>query len=279
MKETAFLWAGKFESEKEFWAYANHNKKHCPWEKDYPLGDVIGTYSEAFRAPNQTLRQALVPLFYADGYLDAALAKLKKMKGAADFNAVKSVHMSSTEAKTVNVKAWPKDAPLLLVGQFEFDSKRAKMFHPERRSEPTYAQAGWVSIWIGDAPTTEKIEDYMEEEYNDDVDDDQPLSQFGRDWKLTYDHDYLFHEGYAKPKAVKDLLKGWRAAKSFLNPALAAAEKAKITAGNFIVVAYDLDYSKKAPFYTSDDAGYHRHAGKPSAKSPLKFVGTFEYKE
>lgn len=277
---TAFVWVGTFENEQAFQAYANHSKKKCPWCDDFPLDAAkgVGTYQDAFRSAKDALRAPLLQLIYAAGYVEPVLAKLKKQKRLDKVNAVKVVYFKQKDAAPIDTKAWPKTAPLEFLGAFDFDEKKTPMWHPERRTEPAYEQEGWVSIWIGTAESEKAIEAYMEEdEYDEEADAGKPASPFGRDWKLCYDHDYLFHEGYAKPKPVKALLQGWNHAKSFLQPALAAADAAGVKEGNFVLVAYDLDYSQKPPFSTLDDAGYTRLKGKPSAKSPLKFLGAFAY--
>ena len=277
---TALVWVGTFDSKKALLEYANHSKKKCPWCDDFPLAAASGsgTYQEAFCSAKDELRAPLLQLIYAAGYVEPVLAKLKKQKLLEKVNAVKVVYFPKKDADRIDTKAWPKNAPLAFLGAFDFDDNKTPMWHPERRTEPAYEQEGWVSIWIGTAESEEVIEAYMEEdEYDEEEDAGKPASKFGRDWKLCYDHDYLFHEGYAKPKPVKALLQGWNDAKSFLKPALAAADAAGVTDGNFVVVAYDLDYSQKPPFSTLDAAGYWRLKGKPSAKSPLKFIGAFPY--
>lgn len=279
----AFVWVGEFASEQEFMDYANHSKRKCPFREDFPFSEYRGeSLVQTFRSPKESLRDAMIRLYYAPGYMDAALAKLDELQLTNAVNAVKVIYTASRQ-KTDNalVDQWPKSGkPLRFIGGFEFDSEKTPLRHPEYKGIPAFEQEGFVSIWIGNAPSQPAIEEYMaEDEYDDEADEDRPASKFGRDWKLNYDHDYLFHEGYATAKPVKALLEGWADAKSFATEAEAAARSLGISAGNFIVVAYDLDYSQKAPFYTLDSAGYWRHKGKPSAKSPLKFVGAFRYEK
>ena len=112
----------------------------------------------------------------------------------------------------------------------------------------------------------------MEEQFES---DSRPISKFAGDYKLNYDHDYLFGQFSKNVQPVEKLLAGWPEAKAFLKPAAAAAIKAGLAKGNFSIVAYDLDYSVAGPFSTTGDAGYERKAGKPSAKAPVKFIGAF----
>lgn len=276
---TAFVWVGTFSNEREFKKYADHNATKCPFRDDYPIGYDAASYIETFRAPEESLRQAMVRLFYSAGYLDAVLEKLKRKKDAGKVNAVKVVFLRTKGVKKVDSTNWATvKSPLRFVGAFEYGDS-VPLRHPDLKDGIALQQKGWVSVWIGSAADRKSAEAYMEEEYDEDAPDDQPLSQFGRDWRLSYDHDFLFHEAYAAPQPVAKLLGGWPAAKSFAKPAAAAAKSAGIAKGNLVVVAYDLDYSVKPPFYTVDAAGYWRHKGKPKANTPLAFVGAFPYSD
>ena len=275
--KSAYVWVGNFDSENAMMDYCDHSKAKCPWRDQFPLGKKRGTgsYIQAFKQPKESLRDAIVQLSYSPGYDEPVLETLREQGEIERVNSIKVVYFSTENTDTIDPSSWPTDTMLRFLGRFDYDDQ-TPYSHPERRTEPAYEQEGWVSIWIGTAESEEFIEAYMQEgEY--DEDEGRPPSKFGHDWKLSYDHDYLFHEGYPEPKPVAELLDGWRAAESFAQPAVAAATGAGITEGNFMVVAYDLDYSQKPPFSTLDDAGYWRHKGKPSAKSPLKFVGAFRY--
>lgn len=274
--DTAFLWTGHFANEKAFLAYANPSKRNCPWYKDFPYSDdVIASYHQAFRGSGESLRDALLRLHYSAGYLDAAMKKLKQQKLLDTVNAVQLVYMKQREAQTIDVKAWPKDKPLRFLGQFDFEPRKTPLVHPDAPTEPRYDHSGMLSIWIGTAKSKAEAEQYFAEDAWDEAADDGPSSPFGRDWKLTYDHDYLFYEAYAKPLPVAKLLAQWPDIKPCAAAAQAAATKLGLTTGNLVVVAYDLDYTARAPFSTTNPAGYQRHPGKPKAKTMLTFVGAF----
>ncbi len=269
----AHIWYGTFPSEAEFLKYADHNKSKCPFMKDFPFEYDGEWFLHTYQHPKETWREALIRLYYSVGYVDELQKLLKKKKSAAKANAFKVI----LAKKDLPGDTWPKDKPLQFLGAIEF-SNRAVMIHPEMPREPRLDHEGWASIWIGTAPSTEFMEDYMEERDDDDEDTGKPISKFGRDWQLTYDHDYLFYEAYRKPVSVQALLKGWEDLPPVLKEAAAAAQKAGVASGNVVVVAYGLDYRAKPPFSSLNNAGYFRHKGKPK-KSCLQFIGAFQYKQ
>ena len=273
---TAFIWTGQFASEKTLQDYANHSKRNCAWYKDFPFSDdVIATYDQSFRAPGETLRDALLRLHYSAEYLDAVVKKLKQQKQLDTVNAVKLMYAKKADAKLVDVQSWPQDKQLRFLGQFDFDLRKAPLQHPDLKTEPRYDHTGYVSIWIGTAKSPAQAEKYFAEDEYDEAADDGPSSPFGRDWRLSYDHDYLFYETATAPLPIAKLVAKWRDLKPFAAAIAAAAAKQCITDGNVIVVAYDLDYTQQPPFSTTNDAGYIRHPGKPKAKSIVKFLGAF----
>lgn len=273
--DNALVWVGTFDTPKDYKDYANHDRKKCPWRDDFPIGYEGATYFDTFKEPGETLRHAMLRLFYSAGYLEQVEATLEKLNLEDEVNAVKVVLVPKKGMKEVDTANWGDGLPMRYLGNFEFSGK-TPLTHPEHKSEPQFSQKGFVSVWIGDVKSVEKADEYMEED--DDI-EDGPMSAFGKDWKLSYDHDFLFHEASEKPLSVAKLLEGWNGAEQFAKPAAKAAKAAGIEKGNFVVVAYDLDYSVKPPFSTSDPAGYWRHKGKPRAKSPLTFVGSFRIEE
>ncbi|MEZ6058106.1 MAG: immunity 22 family protein [Planctomycetaceae bacterium] len=273
---TAFVWVGTFDNDREFKKYANHSAAKCPFRVDYPMS-CSGSYIETFRAPNESLRNAMERLYYSAGYLDAVLEQLKGKKGASSLNAVKVIYAPNRLAKKIDTTNWlAVKAPLRFLGAFEYGTN-VPLRHPNLKDGKALEQKGWASVWIGTTADKSSADSYMEEVYKKNGPEDQPLSRFGRDWKLSYDHDFLFHESHSVPQSVDKLLNGWTGGKLFAKPATAAAKAAGISTGTLVVVAYDLDYSVAPPFYTLDGAGYSRNKGKPNAKSPLTFVGAFRY--
>lgn len=267
----AFVWVGNFASDKEFRKYCNSSRPSGSFEGDFSFESDGESYYETFRAEGETLRQAMLRLFNSAGYLDEVLAALKKAKvKEADINAVRVV--DARQRNKIDPAAWTKGkAPLRFVGQFPFSS-RTPLVHPELKTEPKHNHDGIVSIWIGTLSSGRTADKYLEEQYDN---DSRPLSKFAGDFKLEYDHDYLYGEFSQEMQSVERLLAGWPDAKAFLKSAVAAATKAGISQANFSIVAYDLDYSADAPFSTTGDAGYERKAGKPNVKAPVKFLGAF----
>jgi len=268
---SAFVWVGKFSSDKEFRKYYNSSRPSGSFEGDFPFESDGESYYETYRAENETLRQAMLRLFNSAGYLNEALKSLQKSKiKEADINAVRVV--DARQRNKINSTAWSKvKGPLRFLGQFPFPD-RTPLKHPELHTEPKHNHDGVVSIWIGKLPSEKSADKYLEEQYEI---DSRPISKFAGDFKLEYDHDYLFGEYSKNLQPVEKLLAGWPEAKAFLKPAAAAAIKAGLVKGNFSIVAYDLDYSVAGPFSTTGKAGYERKAGKPSAKAPVKFIGAF----
>lgn len=267
----AFVWVGKFVSAKEFRKYCNSSRPSGSFEGDFPFESDGESYYETFRAEGETLRQAMLRLYHSAGYLDAVLLALKKARiKEADINAVRVVE--ARQRNKIDPATWPKGkGPLRFVGQFPFPL-RTPLVNPELKTEPKHNHDGIISIWIGTLSSGKAADRYLEEQYDN---DSRPLSKFAGDFKLEYDHDYLFGEFSQDVQSVEKLLSGWPEAKRFLNSAIAAATKAGITKGNFSIVAYDLDYSVAAPFSTTGSAGYERKPGKPSAKAPVQFIGAF----
>lgn len=267
----AFVWVGRFSSKKEFQKYCNSSRSSGSFEGDFPFESDAESYYETYRADGETLRQAMLRLYNSAGYLDQALPALKKAKvKEADINSVRVV--DARPGHKIDPGRWSQvNGPLRFLGQFPFP-ERTPLLHPELQTEPKHNHDGIVSIWVGTLASEKAAEKYLEEQYEIDT---RPLSKFAGDFKLEYDHDYLFGEFSKSVQTVVKLLAGWPDAKAFLKPAVAAATKAGLTKGNFSIVAYDLDYSAAAPFSTTGDAGYERKAGKPSVKAPVKFIGAF----
>lgn len=268
---SAFVWVGKFASEKEFRKYYNSSRPSGSFEGDFPFEWDGESYYETFRAKGETLHQAMLRLYKSAGYLDEALKSLQKAKiKEADINAVRVV--DARQRNKINSARWPKvKGPLQFLGQFPYPD-RTPLVHPDLETEPKYDHDGFVSIWIGTFASEKAADKYLEEQYDH---ENRPISKFAGDFKLEYDHDYLFGEFSKNVEPAEKLLAGWPEAKQFLKPAAAAAVKAGRGKGNYSIVAYDLDYSAAGPFSTTGDAGYERKAGKPSAKAPVKFIGAF----
>jgi WD40 repeat protein len=122
---------------------------------------------------------------------------------------------------------------------------------------------GKVAIWIGTIPKKAQFNAYLKETYGDE-DDESPISAFCADMGDSfYDHDFVFGEWGAKSVSVEKLLSPWRQSHTFLQSALKLAQKARITDGNTVMIAYD-------------------HELKPAkwpAKSPVRFLGNLPYSD
>jgi hypothetical protein len=268
---SAFVWVGKFASPKDFRKYYTSRGPSGSLKGDFPFEWDGESFYETFRAEGETLRQAMLRLLKSAGYLDQALQALQKAKiKETAINAVGVV--DARQRNKINAADWPKaKGPLRYLGQFPFPDS-TPLRHPELQTEPRHNHDGIVSIWLGKLPSQKAADKYLEEQHDSER---RPISKFAGDFKLQYDHDYLFGEYSKMTQPVETLLAGWPEAKAFLKPAAAAAAKAGVTKGNFSIVAYDLDYSVAGPFSTTGSAGYERKSGKPSAKAPVKFIGAF----
>lgn len=268
----AFVWVGKFASLREFRKYCNSSRPSDSFEGDFPFESDGESYYETFRAEGETLRQAMLRLYNSAGYLDQVLATLTKAKiKETAVNAVRVVDARGRQR--IDPTVWPqRKQPLQFVGQFPFP-ERTPLVHPELKTAPKHNHDGIVSIWIGTLPTAKTADKYLDEQYEV---DSRPISKFAGDFKLVYDHDYLFGEFSQSVQRVEKLLSGWPEAQGFLKAAVAAATKAGIETANFSIVAYDLDYSAAAPFSTTGPAGYERQAGQPSSTAPVRFLGAFK---
>lgn len=129
-------------------------------------------------------------------------------------------------------------------------------------------RAGFVSLWLGDFPSEEEFDAYLEESYGDDDDgDDGPINRFASDHQIesaprhSYDHDLQEAAFVPGRLPVIELLRGTSWSSSFIEGAGRAADEAGIAEANAFLLLFD-----------------HEHRlSDPAPESPLMFVGCFPF--
>ena len=118
----------------------------------------------------------------------------------------------------------------------------------------TLIRARCVSVWVGDFPSFEAMDEYLT----------LPGGGFERDFALTLD-DRDMPEVTVKPAPtpIPRLVAGFSSSTSFADAVVSAAERAGISTANTMMVFYFIDY---------DPA---RVTMSPAA--PVRFLGVFDF--
>ena len=98
-------------------------------------------------------------------------------------------------------------------------------------------------IWIGLFDSQKRLDTYMEEEYGDD--EDEPISEFGRDQKASfYDHDLVYAEFSKKKVPPAELIGVWEFPKKAVATVAAAIEKLGVPFANVSFIADKGEFKK-----------------------------------
>ena len=98
-------------------------------------------------------------------------------------------------------------------------------------------------IWIGLFDSQKRLDKYMEEDYGDDEED--PISEFGRDQKVSfYDHDLVFAEFSKKKRPPAELMDGWEFPQKAVDKVVAAIEKLGVPTANVSFIADKGEFKK-----------------------------------
>jgi hypothetical protein len=133
-----------------------------------------------------------------------------------------------------------------------------------RYSGHHFEREGFVSLWAGIFPSEEVRVSHLEERYDEEF-EDQPLAEwtgeFGFGW---FDHDFMDtnFDGLAI-RPLRELLAPCSYSESFLERALAEAERQGVRETQFVLLLYDLCYD---PNVTGISQGKY-----------LQFLGAFPY--
>jgi Immunity protein 22 len=119
-----------------------------------------------------------------------------------------------------------------------------------------------VSVWIGDFPSEDAFNEYLEEDYSAAGEDDFPACRFWDDLGIRW-HDHDFQEAVFRPEPlpVGDLVAGVSWVESYKADLLRRCRDLGISRANAAVVIYEYDYAPPEPF----------------ASPHLRFVGSFRY--
>jgi uncharacterized repeat protein (TIGR04138 family) len=126
-----------------------------------------------------------------------------------------------------------------------------------------FTRPGFVSLWVGTFPSVEEAERYFG--IPDEIGVYLPAEAFIRDFGLGDFAPETLEVNFeqASPRPLRELLQDATFSASFIDPAVAAANRRGISLAQGIALLYDFDYRSKPK--REDVAG------------PLKFIGAFPF--
>lgn len=117
---------------------------------------------------------------------------------------------------------------------------------------------GYVSVWIGRFGSSEELDEYFEEQYDNDA---EPISEFARDFQLTfYDHDFIEVNRQPNRLSVRQLFESLSYSSSFIDEATTVAAE-RSADGNTGIALFNFSYSPAVVEITKN----------------ASFIGTFPY--
>jgi hypothetical protein len=267
---TYSLWLGKFKDQKSFDAYAEPSRRTTPFEVDFGRIDAMFQW-RFFTTRPETNRGVIGGLSYSTAYADVAAAAAKKLgikDGAANAVIACEDVPENPDWKKVNGKS------VRYLGTFEFSKRTSiKPLTPADDAPRRVKHGDWISIWLGRFKTDSELARYLAEKrgpggsFN---------SQFGRDFAIESDQDYVFGErSKSRTPAIEELISGWPDSSLYVNQAVTAARKAGCEGVNAAIVVRELKYDDEPPF---DTGVTFRSSSAPNPKAPVQFLGSFRCK-
>lgn len=133
-----------------------------------------------------------------------------------------------------------------------------------RYGGPDFDAEGVVSIWAAVSPLSRIPDDYFDERYGD---DEIPLSRFCEDFGFGwFDHDFMdtnISEGRAA--SIEKLIGQCSYSSSFLDQAVAQANKLRLEKTQWVTLLFDFKYDPKQTGITKSKY--------------VEFVGSFPYSQ
>lgn len=124
-----------------------------------------------------------------------------------------------------------------------------------------WEQPGTIAVWVGDFPSRDEFELYLQEQIDEDLDIEKPINQFAADIGFGfYDHNRQEAERFEDALPVSELIAPFSNSASFASEATKSAAQKGITKADTAILLFDYNYRQT----TSQDA-------------PIRFIGNFDF--